>query len=105
MLVVEVLVVEDQHGIPVDRLPDRPDCGGIDGLAEIHALDFSSKKRMDLPNFDAHVPPPGLRCRESARLPIESIRRRGICGRVSRCLFFAGMCEPLLLFGVYPARP
>src|SRR5439155_3005259 len=53
--VVEVLVVEHQHGVAVDRLPDRFDRHAIDWLAEIDAADLGGEERMNLPYRDGHA--------------------------------------------------
>src|SRR5215472_13898817 len=56
LLVVETLITEHQHGVPVDRFPDRADSRRrIARRAKINAADLGSEKRMDAPNFHAHA--------------------------------------------------
>src|SRR5215472_2253330 len=55
LLVVETLITEHQHGVPVDRFPDRADSRRIARRAEINAADLGGEKRMDVPNFRAHA--------------------------------------------------
>ena len=53
--VIEMLVMEYQHGVAVDRLPDSADHRGISGFIEFDAANFGSELRMNRPNFDRHA--------------------------------------------------
>jgi hypothetical protein len=50
-LVIEMLVMEYQHSVAVDRLPDSVDHRGISGFTELDAADFGGEPRMNRPNF------------------------------------------------------
>ena len=46
LLVGDVLVVEDEHGMPVDRLPEGIDHRGVERVAQVDAADFGADMRM-----------------------------------------------------------
>src|SRR5208282_375583 len=52
--VVELLVAKHQHGVAVDRRPNRVDRCSIDGLGEVYATDFGGEVRIDPPYLDGH---------------------------------------------------
>jgi hypothetical protein len=55
LLVAQTLVMKHQHGVAIDRLPQRLHTRPVDRPGEIHTADFADKKRMQLANFDAHA--------------------------------------------------
>src|SRR6516225_681893 len=73
--IIEALVVEHQHGVAVDRLPDRIDRLPIDPLAEINPADFGDEMRIDLPNLDGHASILHQLRRKSAALSYLSMAR------------------------------
>jgi hypothetical protein len=50
-----MLVMEHQHGVAVDRFPDRANCRRVERTAEVNAADLPDKNRVDLPNYNAHA--------------------------------------------------
>ena len=53
--IVEALVAKHQHGITIDRLPDRLDHRRIDRPGEVDAIRLGGKQRMKLAQFEAHA--------------------------------------------------
>jgi hypothetical protein len=78
--VIEMLVMEYQHGVAVDRLPDCVDYRGIDEPTKLDAADFGSELRTNRPNLHRHLcnlPCSGalVSTRRSAGILLESINR------------------------------
>ena len=68
--------MEYQHGVVVDRLPERAHRRSIERPCEIHAADLADKERMKLPNFhDCAFPLWASSAEDRPRPPVESIGR------------------------------
>ena len=65
--IVETLRAEDEHGVLVDRPPDRLDQPCVDRRAEVDPARFGGEQRMQRVPFEAHVMSPYGDCAPSTR--------------------------------------